>query len=131
MPNSLDTTALDVQVPKAAYTSDQDPTNGQDQHLYNARGIVIDFGTWTDGTFTFDIEESDDDSTYTSVDASDLSGTVPEVSDDSFDDSQVYLTYSGNAKYLKGVVTVTDSPSTGLEFGIYGSASDANDAPVR
>lgn len=121
---SLESTGLDIQVPQAAYTADQAPANGLDVHLFNARGIVIDLGTWTDGTFAFDVEESDDDSTYTSVDASDLSMTPPTIDDATTDGDQYKITYSGTKKYIRGVVTVTGSPATGLEFGVYGQAAD-------
>lgn len=132
MPRSnSDTAVVDVQYAKQATTSDVTPSNGTDLHIYNAQGVVIDIGSWTDGTFAFDVEESDDDSTYTSVDASDLSAATPTVSDASTDDTQVYLDYTGDAKYLRVTCTVTGSPSTGLVFGLYALGTDATEAPVR
>lgn len=131
MPFSLDTALLDVQYPKQATTTSQTPASGTDIHIYNAKGVIIDAGTWTDGTFTFDVEESDDGSTWTSVDSADLSMDAPVIDAADEDDQQYYITYSGNKKYLRATCTVTGSPATGLVFGMYALGADATEAPVR
>ena len=78
--------------------------------------VVIDVGLWTDGTHTFEVQESDDDTSYTAVAAADLQGTEPVV-DDATDDAQVYeLGYLGSKRYLRAISTVA-SATTGALYG--------------
>jgi len=122
---------LQVQLAKAAYTTDQTPSVELGTANHIAKGIVIDVGAWTDGTHTFDVEESDDASTWTSVDAADLSQAAPVIDSASDDEQQYYLDYTGTARYLRAVVVVTGGASTGAVYGIYGLATNAKEAPVR
>jgi len=80
---------------------------------------------------TFDVEESDDASTWTSVDTADLSQAAPVIDSASDDEQQYYLDYTGTARYLRAVVVVTGGASTGAVYGIYGLATNAKEAPVR
>lgn len=76
--------------------------------------VAFNIGPWGDGTHTFSVEESDDDSTFTAVAAADLQGTAPVVND-ATDDNQVYVVgYIGNKRYIRAVCTVTGGPVTGL-----------------
>jgi len=85
---------------------------------YDAAEFAILAGAWTDGTHTVSFEESEDDSTWTAVASTDLQGTAP-VIDGATDDDQTYnVGYRGLKRYVRGKVTVTDSPSTGAIIGI-------------
>lgn len=79
--------------------------------------FVAHIGTVTDGTYAFDPEESDDDSTWTNVAAGDLSGTFADATS-SADDRIQEVGYMGSKRYVRCNVTVTGSPSTGGPIGI-------------
>ncbi|MEU0584580.1 hypothetical protein [Streptomyces sp. NPDC006132] len=88
---------------------------GVDLANYDAAVVVIDAGTWTDGTHTFALQESDDNSTFTAVAAADLDGAAP-VFNDANDDDQVYeIGYHGIKRYLRVAVTVA-SATTGAVY---------------
>lgn len=90
---------------------------GVDLTGYDAARVIIDCGTWTDGTFTFEVQDSSDDSTYTAVADAYLLGTEPVV-DAGAEDDQIYeVGYIGTQKYLRVRVVVTASPATGMVFG--------------
>ena len=90
---------------------------GVDLQGYHSALVLINCGTWTDGVFTFEVQESDDDSTYAAVASAELDGTEPVV--DAADEDEVIHTigYQGDARYIRVIVTVTGSPSTGMDFG--------------
>jgi len=86
--------------------------------LANAGGATINIqvGTWTDGSHTFEVQESDDNSTFSAVAAADLIGSEPVV-DGATDDEQVYsIGYVGSKRYIRVAVTVTDATS-GAVYG--------------
>lgn len=96
------------------------PTDGADVDLqdYDACMFAIHVGTWTDGTFTFEVEEADDDGsgsadTYAAVADAQLIGTEPVVSDGTNDDSVVYVGYRGSKRFVRLTLAVTGSPTTG------------------
>lgn len=103
----------------AARTADENGAgvdlDGGGEHFHSAL-VVIDVGAWTDGTHTFEVQESDDDATYTAVADDDLQGTEPVV-DAGADGDQVYeLGYLGSSRYLRVAVTVTGATS-GAVYG--------------
>lgn len=79
--------------------------------------FVAHIGTITDGTYAFDPEESDDDSTWTNIAAGDLSGSFTNASS-SADDTIQEVGYLGSKRYIRCNVTVTGSPSDGGPIGI-------------
>lgn len=79
--------------------------------------FIAHLGTITDGTFAFDPEESDDDSTWTNIAAGDLSGAF--VSGTSAaDDTVQEVGYLGSKRYIRCNLTVSGSPATGGAIGI-------------
>ena len=74
--------------------------------------FVAHIGTITDGTYAFDPEESDDDSTWTNIAAGDMSGSFTNASS-SADDTIQEVGYLGSKRYIRCNVTVTGSPSSG------------------
>ena len=84
----------------------------------------------TDGTHTFAVEESADNTTYTAVAAADLQGTEPVV-DDATDDDQIYeLGYLGSKRYIRVAVTVSGA-TTGAVYGASITTGHPAVAPVR
>lgn len=92
-------------------------SNGSSVDLsgYNSALVVLTVGTITDGTHTPKLQECDDNSTWADVAAGDLEGTFAALASS----TSQYIGYKGHKRYLRVVVTVTGSPSTG---GVYGAA---------
>lgn len=88
---------------------------GVDLANFDAAVVVIDVGTWTDGTHTFEVQDSPDDTTYTAVAAANLDGAEPVV-DGATDDEQIYeIGYHGTEKFIRVSVTVA-SATTGAVY---------------
>jgi hypothetical protein len=83
---------------------------------YHSATVAIDVGVWTDGTHTFEVQESDAaGSGFGAVAAADLLGTEPVV-DGAADDAQVYkIGYLGSKRYIK--VVTTENGATGCAYG--------------
>lgn len=78
--------------------------------------IQINAGAWTDGTHTFEVQDSDDNSTFTAVADAYLLGTEP-VIDAAADGGQVYeIGYIGIQPYVRVAVTVATATS-GAVYG--------------
>ena len=77
--------------------------------------IVVFAGTMTDGSVAVTLEESADNSAWSTVAAPDLQGTAPTVA--STDDDKVFeLGYVGSKRYLR-VKAVTSGATSGGTFG--------------
>lgn len=96
---------------------------------YTRAMFVAHVGTITDGTFAFDFEESDDDSTWSNIASTDLSATVANATS-SVDDRVLKVSYLGSKRYLRCNLTVTGSPSTGGPIGVVVVKDGARTAPV-
>jgi hypothetical protein len=89
---------------------------GVDLQGFESALIVIETGTITDGTHTIEVQESNDNSTFTAVADADLQGTEPAIGVS--DDNAIYkIGYIGNKRYIRVAVTVSDA-TTG---GVYGA----------
>ncbi len=85
---------------------------------YHGVAVIIDSGAWTDGTHTFEVQDSDDNSTWAAVASTELYGDDEPVIDGAADDDQKYrIGYKGNKKYVRVVQTVSGA-STGLVSGV-------------
>lgn len=96
--------------------------NGTGVDLKNFReaAFLLHYIALTDGTYTFDFQHSDDNSAWSSVAATDLDGSVPPAWAGSGPAWIFARTgYLGGKRYVRGVCTVTGSPSTGARFGLY------------
>lgn len=92
--------------------------------------VLISAGAWTDGTHTFEVQDSDDNSTFTAVDAKHLQGTEP-VIDGATDDDQVYaIGYTGHNRYLRVVATV-EGATDGAIYGAVILRTHPNRASTR
>jgi len=79
---------------------------------YHGFGVVVNLGAYTDGTWSFGLEESDDNSTW--ADSTDVFGNG--ITDVTEGDQDLKVGYKGNKKYVRLKVTVTGA-STGMVFG--------------
>ena len=82
----------------------------------NSNTVAICPGVWTDGTHTFSMTESADNTTYTAVAAADLVGTFSVISGTATAVVQA-VSYIGAKQYIKVIDTVT-SATTGMVFGV-------------
>lgn len=98
----------------AARTASANGT-GVDLAGFDAAMIVIDAGTWTDGSHTFAVQESSDNSTFTAVAAADLDGTAPVINGNTKDEQIYKLGYHGIKRYLRVATTVTGT-TTGAVY---------------
>lgn len=77
--------------------------------------VVVFTGTMTDGSVAVTLEESADNSAWTTVAAPDLQGTAPTIA--ATDDDKVFeLGYVGSKRYLR-VKAVTTGATSGGTFG--------------
>ncbi|MFJ8140649.1 hypothetical protein [Streptomyces sp. NPDC096013] len=78
--------------------------------------IVISTGAITDGTHTVDVQESADNSTWTSAAATDLQGPEPVIG--AADDNKIFeIGYLGSLRYVRVVVTAAGTTTGGI-YGI-------------
>jgi len=79
---------------------------------YHGFGVVVNLGAYTDGTWTFSLEESDDNSTW--ADSTDFFGEgISAVVAGSQD---IKVGYKGNKRYVRLKAEVTGA-TTGMVFG--------------
>lgn len=93
----------------AARTADATGT-GVDLAGFERALILIASGTITDGTHTVEIQESDDNTTFTAVADADLDGTEAAINDDEI----VELGYLGNKRYIRVFVDVAGATTGGV-----------------
>lgn len=109
---------VDLSLVKEAVTSTATGASS-DISDYHAASVIINAGAWTDGTHTFAVQESDDDSAWSAVATADLYGAnIAPVIDGATDDDQKYrIGYKGNKRYLRVVSTVSGT-TTGAIYGV-------------
>jgi hypothetical protein len=103
---------------------------------YDSATFALHVGTWTDGTFTFGAEHSDDNSDWSTVSSTDLLGTaVVTANDDSpatadLADTTETVGYIGEKRYVRPKVTASGSPAVGAFFGVDVILGHASSRPV-
>ncbi len=102
---------------------------GVDTRDYDSVAVVFSLGLYTAGEFTFDVEESDDDVTYTSVASDDLQGTLPTLGSTDDDNVDSIVGYSGSQRYVRAVCA-TGSPTGDAVFGATVVLSHPHQEPV-
>lgn len=102
--------------PAAARTTSTNGT-GVDLANYAAATVVLVNGTVTDGTHTPKIQHSDDNSSFSDADTTtEVSGSFTALTSSSTAGSVQEVSYIGTKRYVRCVITVSGSPSTG---GLY------------
>jgi hypothetical protein len=101
-------------LPPASYTSTQDPAAGVDLKGFEGCAFVVCTGAVTDGTWTMSLEDSDDNVSFSAVNASMVQGSA---SFTGANDNAVYqMGYLGRKRYVKAKMTLA---ATGTAiFGI-------------
>ena len=117
---------LSVQVPDGTYTANQSGT-GVDAHEHRAATAVIDVGSYTDGTHTFEVQESDDNSTWNAVPDDRLSGTEPVVDAAGDANAEHKIGILSSKSYLR-INVVTSGTTSGAQYGAYIVLTDARHA---
>ncbi|QIJ62553.1 hypothetical protein [Streptomyces sp. JB150] len=78
--------------------------------MHRSAMVVVHTGTITDGTHTIEVQDSDDNSTFTAVADQYLQGTEPAIG--ATDDDKLFVIgYTGERRYLR--VSVTTAGATG------------------
>jgi hypothetical protein len=90
------------------------PINGTGVDLsgYDGALVLIEAGviSGASGTLTFEVQESDDNSSYTAVASGDLDGTEPVIA--AANDDQIYLIgYKGIKRYIRVSITAKSGTS--------------------
>ena len=77
---------------------------GVDLRGFDSAAVVIERGAegGTSPSFTFEVQESDDNSVYTAVADADLDGTEPVVTEAG---TPVKIGYQGNKRYIRAAIT--------------------------
>lgn len=105
-------------VPPQAVTDGTINGASVDRKFNESAIFLLHIGTWTDGDHTFTLEESDDDSNWSTISSDDLIGTsFALLEDGTRDDTVEHVGYKGFARYIRASVTTANS-TTGAVFGI-------------
>lgn len=99
---------------------------GADLQGYEGALALVQFGTWTDGTHTPSLQESDDNSAFTNVAAADMLGSFTAVSSAGGSNTVQRVGYIGSKRYVRGVMTVS-----GATTGALSSIAIARGVPAR
>lgn len=117
-----------ISLAPAAKTASANGT-GVDLQGFDSAVVLIEVGAWTDGSHAFEVQESDDNSTFTAVADADLQGAEPVV-DGATDDDQIYkIGYTGSKRYIRAVTTVSGT-TTGAVYGVTVAKGHARSKPV-
>lgn len=100
----------------------------EDSSMFQDALVVITVGTVTDGTHTFEVQHSDDNSSWAAVADADLQGAEPAVTS-STDETVYEIGYKGVKRYLRAATTVASATTGGL-YGAQVVLSNPRVAPV-
>lgn len=88
-----------------------------DSQAYRSALVIIHAGAITDGTHTFEVQDSANDTDFTAVAAEFLQGTEPALGED--DDNEVHVIgYTGNRRYLRVVCVTSGATSGGIASAV-------------
>lgn len=106
-----------ISLSNSAKTASTNNGTGVDLVNYESATVVVDFGTWTDGTHKVQIEESANNSTWTTVSAAEIAGSTVSVATSVNDDNTVYwFGYLGDERYIRVSGYVSGSTSSGAIY---------------
>lgn len=91
-------------------------TNGTtiDLQGYGSAVVLVQFGTWTDGTHTPSLQHSADGTTFTTCDTNSLNGSFTAVSGSGGSNTLQKIGYTGGQRYVRAVMTVTGATTGAL-----------------
>jgi hypothetical protein len=76
--------------------------------------IVVNYGTWTDGTHTPSLLESDDNTTYTAIAATDLQGSFTALTSATGNNTTHRVGYIGMKRFIRPTMTVATATTGAL-----------------
>jgi hypothetical protein len=103
--------------------------NSTDTQGYEGVTAIVNLGTWTDGTFTPALYESDDNATFTAVAATDLIGAFTAISSNANVNKCQWVGYKGGKRYIAVNIAVA-SATTGMIIGTTVVLSHARHNPT-
>ena len=109
--------SLNRSITYAATTASQNGT-GIDLANLDGAAVFFVFGAWTDGTHTPKLQESDDNSSFSDVAATDQIGTLTAVSSTAGQNKNQKAVYIGKKRYIRPVITCSGT-TTGCVEGAY------------
>lgn len=122
-------------------TADANST-GVDLQGYNDCLLIFDVGDTGDTLsgsvyVELEVEESDDNSTFTDVANTDLTnyvtgnntGTVAKIDDNAEDERTYIVGYRGTKRYVRGVLNYTGTHTNGIEIGVIAMRGLAHTQP--
>src|SRR5271154_4747581 len=89
---------------------------------------VLAVGAWTDGTHTFKLQDSPDNSTWTDVPAGLLQGSFTAISGTGQQNALQKVGYLGTAQYVRAVDTVSGA-TTGAVYGLFWIVGGIHNVP--
>lgn len=89
-------------------------------------GVII--GTWTDGTFTFTVQDSPDNSTFT-ANTTNILGTTPVISDNTKVKTVLWFGYNGMQRYV-AINAAASGTTTGMIYGVIAVCGMAHSDPT-
>lgn len=107
---------LDQSIAPKAHTADATGASS-DLAGFQSATVLIDLGLWTDGTHTFEVQDSPDDSTFAAVADADLIGTEPVMDAAAEDNTTHTIGYVGTKRFIRVKATVA-SATTGAVYGV-------------
>ncbi|MBN2365727.1 MAG: hypothetical protein JXL67_06145 [Calditrichaeota bacterium] len=102
---------------------------GVDVSDYHGQTFVVDIGAWTANGLTVTFQHCDDNSTWIDVPAADLDGDNDIAVVTGLADSQIYVGYTGNKKYIGA--KITDAATGDAVLGVYIVKSYPSQFPVN
>lgn len=120
---------LDVSLAQSGSRTSDATGSSSDISEFHAASVLINVDDWTDGTHEFQVEESDDDSSWSAVADDDLDGDEPSVSE-AGDEGKHRIGYTGNKRYLR-VTTSVSGTTTGADYGVYILKGDPSQFPAN
>lgn len=99
---------------------------GADMH--RTAMVLVHTGTITDGTHTIEVQDSDDNTTFTAVADQYLQGTEPAIGV-ADDDKLFFIGYIGVRRYLRVVSTVAGATTGGI-YGVSVLLGEPRRGPV-
>src|SRR5260370_21077874 len=92
-------------------------------------GVLI-VGAWTDGTHTWKLQDSPDNSTWTDVASVFLQGSFTPIACTGQQNAVQKVAYTGIQRYVQAVDTVSGSPATGAMYDLAWVVGGAHNLPA-
>ena len=115
----INATTVDQTIQPNAYSTTQQGS-GIDFQNSSSHMFIADIGFYTgDGTYTFSVEESDDNSTWVTAPGDEIRGVIPVISSSTGTNEAHVFAYIGiDHRYIRVVCTVSGWTTGVLGYGV-------------